>query len=128
MNFKKNLKYIIIYSALALAFFIAGNTEAQHEGGLGEKKVHLNIADEDQLMKIEGMTEDLAKAIVKYREKSGFFKKPEDLMKVPGITDGIYNLLNPQIGSEGDLYCVPKEGDEDDFDEDEDIPLSPSKC
>ena len=79
-------------------------------------------------MKIEGMTEDLAKAIVKYREKSGFFKKPEDLMKVPGITEGVYNLLNPQTGSEGDLYCVPEESDEDEFDEDEDIPLSPSKC
>jgi competence ComEA-like helix-hairpin-helix protein len=106
-----------------------GNSYAQHEGGLGEKKIHLNIASKDQLMKIEGMTEDIAKAIIDYREKSGFFKKPEDLLNVPGLTQNIYKTLNPQIGSEGDLYCIPMETDEDDeYYEDEDIPLSPSKC
>lgn len=128
MNFKKNLKYIVIYSVAAFVLFIAGNAAAQHEGGLGEKKIHLNLAGEDQLMKIEGMTAELAKAIVEYREKSGFFKKPGDLMNVPGMTQDLYDTLNPQVGSEGDLYCVPKEGAEDEFDEDEEPILSPSKC
>ena len=76
-------------------------------------------------------TADLAEAIVKYREKSGFFKKPEDLLNVPGITKEVYEKLNPQVGTEGDLYCVPKEGSEEDEDEDEDEEepiLSPSKC
>ncbi len=128
MKLNKNLKYIFFYMVMVLTFVVAGNAYAQHEGGLGEKKIHLNIADEDQLMKIEGMTEDLAKAIVEYREESGFFKKPEDLLKVPGITRGVYDTLNPQVGTEGDLYCVPKEGAEDEFDEDEEPVLSPSKC
>ena len=113
---------------IMMAFFVTGNAGAQHEGGLGEKKIHLNIADKDQLMKIEGMTEDLAAAVIEYREKSGFFKAPEDLLKVPGITKSVYDTLNPQVGSEGDLYCVPKEGAEDEFDEDEEPVLSPSKC
>ena len=123
----KHLKHIFIYLVAAFALLVAGNVNAQHEGGLGEKKIHLNIASKDQLMKIDGMTEDLAKAIVEYREKSGFFKNPEDLLNVPGITKNVYKKLNPQTGSEGDLYCVPMESDEDD-EEDEDIPLSPSKC
>ena len=127
MNMKKRLNYLILYFFfMPAAIFITGTADAQHEGGLGEKKVHLNIATEEQLMKIEGMTEDLAEAIVEYRETSGFFKKPEDLLKVPGITKEIYDQMNPQVGSEGDLYCVPKEGMEDD--EDEEPILSPSKC
>ena len=129
MNYRNNIKNIICFMIITLAIFLTGSAYAQHEGGLGEKKIHLNIASEDQLMKIEGITEDLAKAIVEYREESGFFKKPEDLLNVPGITENVYKKLNPQTGSEGDLYCVAMEGDEDDEDEeDEDIPLSPSKC
>jgi competence ComEA-like helix-hairpin-helix protein len=127
MNYRKNLKYIFIGMIITLAVVAAGNASAQHEGGLGEKKIHLNIASEDQLMKIEGITEDIAKAIIEYREESGFFKNPEDLLNVPGITKNVYKKLNPQTGSEGDLYCLPMESDEDD-EEDEDIPLSPSKC
>jgi len=123
----KHLKHIFIYLVAAFALLVAGNVNAQHEGGLGEKKIHLNIASKDQLMKIDGMTEDLAKAIVEYREKSGFFKNPEDLLDVPGITQDIYKKIDPKVGAEGDLYTVPRPG-EDLQEEDEDIPLSPSKC
>ena len=128
MNSKQKIKYITICLVSAFVLIVAGNVNAQHEGGLGEKKIHLNLADKDQLMKIEGMTENLAKAIIDYREKSGFFKKPEDLLNVPGLTKNIYKTLNPQLGSEGDLYCTQMETDEDDEWEDDDIPLSPSKC
>ena len=128
MNSFKKLKFITICLVSAFALIAAGNVYAQHEGGLGIKKVHLNLADEDQLMKIEGMTGDLAKAIIEHREKSGFFKKPEDLLNVPGLTQNIYKTLDPQVGSEGDIYCIPMETGEDDEWEDDDIPLSPSKC
>lgn len=128
MDNRKNLKYILCYLVVTLALFIAGNAYAQHEGGLGEKKIHLNISDSDQLMMIEGVTEELAEAIVEYREESGFFKKPEELLKVPGITQDVYETMDPQVGSEGDLYCVPSEEMEDEFDEDEEPVLSPSKC
>jgi competence ComEA-like helix-hairpin-helix protein len=117
--------FSMIIFGIVLAF--SGTAVAQHEGGLGEKKIPLNIATVDQLMKIDGMTKELANAIVEYREKSGFFKKPEDLLNVPGITKKIYEKLNPQQGVEGDIYCVPKEGTEDD-DDDEEPMLSPSKC
>ena len=128
MNFKKILKYLIPLFIIFMMFLITGTADAQHEGGLGMKKVHLNIATVDQLMKIDGMTEDLAEAIVEYRDKSGFFKKPEDLLKVPGMTQEVYNKLNPQVGSEGDLFCVPKEGSEYDEEDEEEPLLSPSKC
>ena len=116
-------------SVLVMIFPLVGQVNAQgHEGGLGELKVHLNIADVDQLLRIEGMTQELAEAIVEYRESSGYFEKPEDLLNVSGMTQDKYETLNPQMGVEGDLFCVRPEGDEDEDDEDEEPPLSPSKC
>jgi competence ComEA-like helix-hairpin-helix protein len=128
MDSKKTLKYIFCCLIFALVFLMTGDGYAQHEGGLGERKIHLNIAGKDQLMMIEGVTEDIAEAIIEYRKKSGFFKKPEDLLRVPGITKDVYEKLNPRTGTEGDLYCVPKEGSEDEFDDEEEPILSPSKC
>ena len=130
MNNKKNAGILFFVLLIGIAFVFAGSAAGQgHEGGLGIKKIPLNIASAGQLEKIEGVDEDLAEAIVDYRESKGVFKAPEDLLKVPGITKDVYHTMDPQVGSEGELYCVPEEGLEDDEDEDdEDVPLSPSKC
>lgn len=127
MNNRKNVKYIF-GMILMLVLVVAGNAYAQHEGGLGEKRIHINIADKDQLMKVEGMTEEIANAIIEYREKTGFFKKPEDLLKVQGVTGDVYKTLDLKLGTEGDLYFIPNEDAEEEFDEDEEPVLSPSKC
>jgi competence protein ComEA len=126
MKIRFYMKEIFFLATFSMVFILCATAGAQHEGGLGEDKVHLNIATENQLLRIDGMTETLAEAIVEYREESGFFKAPEDLLNVPGMTRKIYDKLSPQVGSEGDLFCVPKEGSEDD--EDEEPILSPSKC
>ena len=125
---KVRLSFIGLFSLtiLTMGLIFSGFSFAQHEGGLGEKKVPLNIATEEQLMKIEGMTPELAKAIIEYRTSNGFFKKPEDLLKVPGMTQAIYDTLKVRQGVEGDIFCVPKEGSEEE--DDEEPTLSPSKC
>ncbi|MBW2064322.1 MAG: helix-hairpin-helix domain-containing protein [Deltaproteobacteria bacterium] len=124
-DMKSVISWLFLITAIGLLLLSAGTAYAQHEGGLGIKKVPLNIANEEQLMRIEGMTEELAEAIVEYRETKGYFEKPEDLLKVPGMTKEVYEKLNPQVGSEGDIYCVPREGAEE---EEEEPLLSPSKC
>jgi hypothetical protein len=100
-----------LFFGMILAFAVP--VAAQHVGGLGEKKIPLNIATVEQLLKI--------------REKSGFFNAPEDLLKVPGMTQETYKELDPKMGTEGDIYCVPAET-EGEEEEDEDVPLAPSKC
>lgn len=127
MKVKIFIRGIFLLAIINLVFIFSGTASAQHEGGLGEDRVHLNIATENQLLRIDGMTKELAKSIVEYRDKSGFFKAPEDLLNVPGMTKEVFDKLSPQVGSEGDLFCVPKEGSEGD-DEDEEPILSPSKC
>ena len=96
-----------------------------HTGGLGEARIYFNVSSAENLAKAPGMNLRIADAIVEYREDVASFKKAEDLLKVPGITQEIYNEISPQKGTEGELYTVPREGEEL---EEDDIPLSPSKC
>ena len=88
-------------------------------------KIDLNKATLEQLSKCPGLTSTLAKAIVDYREKSGPFKTPEDLLKVKGITRDLLNKLNPKVDKDI-LYITPASTSPD---EDEEEPsLKPSKC
>ena len=129
MNNKKVVNSLFLMFFIGMALVFAGSAAGQgHEGGLGIKKIPLNVASAKQMEKINGVDGKLAEAIVEYRETKGVFDAPEDLLKVPGLTKDIYKLMDPQVGSEGDLYCVPEEGSEDDEDDEDEIPLSPSKC
>lgn len=59
--------------------------------------VNINTAGLSELMTLTGIGKTRAEAIIKYRESSGGFKKPEDLMCVNGIKQGIYDGLKDQI-------------------------------
>lgn len=87
-------------------------------------KIDLNKATADQLAKC-GISASLAKAIVEYREKSGPFKKPEDLLKVKGMTKEILNKLSPRV-EKGEIYISP--GPSKSEEEEEEPSLKPSKC
>ena len=120
--------WLVLCVGLLIAF--AGPVPAQgpsHSGGLGEQRIMVNLADVEKLAKAQGLDDDLAVAIVKYRETKGFFKSPEDLMKVPGVTKKVYTEMQLKVGAEGELYVLPREGEELEEDEDEPV-LAPSKC
>ena len=123
---KTNTIRALFLSMLAgLLVLPAAAQQRGHTGGLGEARIYFNVSSAENLAKAPGLNLELADAIVEYREDVAPFKKPEDLLKVPGITREIYEQINPQTGTEGELYTVPREGEEL---EDDDIPLSPSKC
>lgn len=63
------------------------------------------------------LPEDLAKAVVDFRKANGPFKSPEDLIKVPGMTQDFIEEINPQL-MDGDVV----------FDPDAEPALAPSKC
>lgn len=62
-------------------------------GGL----IDINNANVDALCEIPGIGESRAQAILTYREENGGFQSKEDLMKVPGIKEGIYARISPYI-------------------------------
>jgi competence ComEA-like helix-hairpin-helix protein len=121
---KQLLPFLILFGQLS-GFPVMAQKKG-HTGGLGETRIPFNFASAENLAKAPGITKAIAEAIVKYRKEKGAFKAPEDLLKVPGITPAVYKQMNPQKGTEGDLYTVPRAGEK--LEDDEDAPLSPSKC
>ena len=86
-------------------------TIAAQTGDSGE--IDLNRATAEQLAKIPGITDFIAKGIVEFREKSGFFKKPEDLLKVPGMSKELLEMLAPQIDQKRNTILIPEEEEEE---------------
>ena len=69
------------------------DTEAQ----AGTGKINLNTADVSALTTLPGIGEGKAEEIIRYRERNGRFKKPEDLMKVPGIKEKAFERVKDKI-------------------------------
>lgn len=63
--------------------------------------VDINSADQKTLEKLPGIGPAKAKAIIGYREKSGPFKSKEELKKVDGIGDKLYNAVQNEISVGG---------------------------
>jgi competence ComEA-like helix-hairpin-helix protein len=129
MNMKTKVTVIVLAALLTCLWAVSpalAQKKKGHTGGLGEARIQFNVSSANNLAKAPGITKQIAEAICKYREEKGPFKKPDDLLKVPGITPEVLKQINPQVGTEGDLYTVPRPGEE--LEEEEDAPLSPSKC
>lgn len=60
-------------------------------------KLDLNRADVAALMELPGIGQSKADAIVGYREEHGPFSQAEDLMKVEGIKEGVFNKIKDRI-------------------------------
>lgn len=67
--------------------------EEEAQSGL----VNLNTASAEELMTLSGVGEAKAQAILDYREEHGGFQKPEDLMEIPGIKEGVFQKIKDQI-------------------------------
>ncbi|MEY8515603.1 helix-hairpin-helix domain-containing protein [Lachnospiraceae bacterium 29-84] len=67
-------------------------------GEAGEDgRVDLNIATEAELMGLPGIGEAKAKSIVAWREENGRFAQIEDLMKIPGIKEGVFAKMKDSV-------------------------------
>ena len=54
------------------------------------QQVNINEADADTLATLKGIGKGRALKIIEYREQNGPFQKPEDIMKVKGIGQKIF--------------------------------------
>ncbi len=60
-------------------------------------KVNINTADKSELTQLSGIGASRADAILAYREANGRFTRIEDVKKVDGIKDGIFEKIKEQI-------------------------------
>ena len=112
----KNISPFMLVLLAALLLFPASMAFSEDDG-----IISYNTATAEELMQHEDLEvpEDIANAIVAYREKNGPFKSPAGLLKVPGITGEILEDLNPVVSEEsGDII----------YDPDAEPALAPSKC
>jgi competence protein ComEA len=120
MGIKRSMAlwFVLIF---AVGFILSGMVNAQTKTPANPPaKIDLNKATADQLIRC-GIGPSLAKAIVEYRDKSGPFKQPEDLLKVKGMTKELLKQLSPKV-EKGEIFLYPGEEDE------EEPSLKPSKC
>ena len=59
--------------------------------------VDINTADAAELMGLSGIGQSKAESIIEYREKNGAFSAIEDITKVSGIGDGLFQKIKDKI-------------------------------
>ncbi len=73
-----------------------GGSEGTSGSG-DDPRIDLNQADKNQLMTLSGIGESRALAIIAYRDAHGSFSSVEELKKVDGIGEGIYQKIKDLI-------------------------------
>ena len=69
---------------------IAASGYAKEVEKITNYKININKATADELTKLDRVGKQYAQRIITYREKNGPFEKPEDITKVKGISDKIW--------------------------------------
>ena len=81
---------------LVVAGWGRGAVAAGAVPGTPETRVNLNSATADELARLPGVGPAKAKAIIEYRNAEPF-RTPEELRKVKGIGEKLYDRLKDQI-------------------------------
>ena len=72
---------------------VPGGPSGSSAGG----KVNINTASREELKTLNGIGDTRAGSIIVYRESNGPFGSIEDLIKVEGIKEGVFNKLKDDI-------------------------------
>ncbi len=81
-----------------MIYIPAVGEDTGHEAyGTGDARININTADAGELQEINGIGSSRAQDIISYRENNGKFTSVEDIMKVPGIKQGMYDKIKDQI-------------------------------
>jgi len=86
--------WFLLMALCSVNLFIAAGQERKT---LPTKPLDLNQATSEQLQQLPGIGPVTAKAIVRFREKSGPFRRVEDLLAVRGISKRKLEKLRPYV-------------------------------
>jgi competence protein ComEA len=80
---------------IAATFTCAGAARAAKQPP--SKPLNLNVATADQLAQLPGIGPKIAQSIVDFREKSGSFRRVEDLLAIRGISRKKLEAIRPYV-------------------------------
>lgn len=63
----------------------SASNKSQKSSNYIHPRVNLNMSNVFQLMKVKGISQNLAENIVSYRDRKGFYQSVDDLIKVKGV-------------------------------------------
>jgi comEA protein len=89
-------RLVFILTAASLLFSFAALANAQKKSPPANS-VDLNSASVAELQQVPGIGPATAKSIVKFREKSGPFKRVEDLLAIRGISKRALERMRPYL-------------------------------
>lgn len=72
--------------------------------------ININTAGLKVLMCLPGIDRDLAQKIISYRQSSGFFANPAELLKVDGMTPDLLKQFVPLVTTRSETYRILAEG------------------
>jgi DNA uptake protein ComE-like DNA-binding protein len=72
--------------------------------------ININTASLDVLVCLPGIDRDLAQKIISYRQSSGFFANPAELLKVDGMTREIFKQVVPLVTARSETFRILAEG------------------
>jgi competence protein ComEA len=86
---------LTLTALIALAAF--SPVYAQNQSKAGSNKININTASVSELQNLPRIGPKVAQRIVDYRTENGPFKKVEDIMKVRGIGEKVFNGIKDLI-------------------------------
>jgi comEA protein len=81
---------------LVLGFIVSPLVSAQGTAKAGDK-VNINTASLEELQKLPRIGPQIAQRILDYRKENGSFKRVEDILKVRGVGEKMFEQLKDQI-------------------------------
>ncbi len=88
---------ILCFSVLALLGWAVLLVPAEQKKKPPAKPLDLNTATFEEFQQLPGIGPTTAKAILRFREKSGPFRRVEDLLAIRGITKRKLEKLRPYV-------------------------------
>lgn len=74
-----------------------GDTTTRAQTKPQEPCLNLNIATADELIRLPGIGEVMAKRIIDYRERHGRYRRPEEIIIIEGFSERKYRAIAEMI-------------------------------